>query len=164
MKKITNKFKPRDCVYRLGKRVYLSQPKNTVIKYYVQDDNESYIGVLRRQYPVLPILALIVVICTIIFKINHQSIDNDVNVPTMMYLTDGMLSLDLDNESDYDILYDVRVDNISISNGIVKANSSRSNVNCDFVTEKEVISGVLLISYDNHVKKFDISLTVKSDL
>ena len=55
MKKITNKFKPRDCIYRLGKQVYLSQPKNTVVKYYVQDDNKSYIGVLRRQYPILPI-------------------------------------------------------------------------------------------------------------
>ena len=160
MKKITNKFKPRDCIYRLGKQVYLSQPKNTVVKYYVQDDNKSYIGVL----PILPILAIIVVICTVTFKINHQSIDIDVNVPTMMYLTDGMLSLDLDNESDYDILYDIRIDNTSISNGIVKANSSRSNVGCDFVTEKEVVSGVLLISYNNHVKKFNISLTVKSDL
>lgn len=164
MKKITNKFKPRDCVYRLGKRVYLSQPKNTVVKYYVQDDNESYIGVLRRRYPILSILALIVIICTVVFKINHQSIYIDVNAPTMMYLIDGMLSLDLDNESDYDILYDVRIDNVSISNGIVKANSSKSNVDCDFVTEKEVVSGVLLISYDNYVKKFDISLTVKKDL
>lgn len=159
MKKITNKFRPRECLYKLGNKVYLSQPNKTKIKYYVEQDG-VYTAILKRDFNVLVIIALFCIIASIYFKLTNNFIYINIKCPTTMHLADNVLSLDLQNNSDYNINYKVLYNSDVISNGMVKANESYSNVDCEYSISSGNYSGKLIVEYAGYVKESNILIVV----
>lgn len=160
MKKITNKFEPRECLYRLGKTNYVSKPNNTKVKYYIEE-NGTYVGILRREFNTLPVIAIMSIAFVIFFKINHQTIDIKVRYNDTMYLRSNMLSLDLQNDSDFDVKYSVLLNNEVLSNGVVLAGNSMSNVDCQYEVGQGSYSAILDIEYDGVRKDKHILIVVE---
>lgn len=160
MKKITNKFEPRECLYRLGKTNYVSKPTKTKVKYYIEE-NGTYVGILKRDFNVLPLIAVLLVVFDIFLSLNTETPNIKVRYNDTMYLRSNVLSLDLQNDSVYDVKYSVTLNEDIISSGVVLAGGSMSNVDCNYETIVGNYSATLNVEYDGNKESKHILIVVE---
>lgn len=154
-------FVPSSYYYKFGSTYTTSQPKFTSISYFLKEDDDTYVAVCKFNVTLLSIVAFIVLILTIYTCIFNTSSEITVKCPKTMYLSNDVLSLDLQNDSEYDVTADLYVNNLLVTSTVVKAKSSKSNVQCTSELGNGNYSGNLEISYGDLVSTKDVLVVVE---
>lgn len=154
-------FVPSSYYYKFGSTYTTSQPKFTSISYFLKEDDDTYVAVCKFNVTLLSIVAFIVLILTIYTCVFDTSSEITVKCPKTMYLSNDVLSLDLQNDSEYDITADLYVNNLLVTSTVVKAKSSKSNVQCTSALGNGNYSGKLEISYGDLVSTKDVLVVVE---
>lgn len=154
-------FVPSSYYYKFGSTYTTSQPKFTSISYFLKEDDDTYVAVCKFNVTLLSIIAFVVLILTIYTCVFNTSSEITVKCPNTMYLSNDVLSLDLQNDSEYDVTADLYVNNLLVTSTVVKAKSSKSNVQCTSELCNGNYSGKLEISYGDLVSTKDVLVVVE---
>lgn len=154
-------FVPSSYYYKFGSTYTTSQPKFTSISYFLKEDDDTYVAVCKFNVTLLSIVAFVVLILTIYTCVFNTSSEITVKCPKTMYLSNDVLSLDLQNDSEYDVTADLYVNNLLVTSTVVKAKSSKSNVQCTSELGNGNYSGKLEISYGDLVSTKDVLVVVE---
>lgn len=154
-------FVPSSYYYKFGSTYTTSQPKFTSISHFLKEDDDTYVAVCKLNVTLLSIIALVVLVLTIYTCIFNTSGEITVKCPKTMYLSNDVLSLDLQNDSEDDVTADLYVNNLLVTSTVVKAKSSKSNVQCTSELGNGNYSGKLEISYGDLVSTKDVLVVVE---
>lgn len=154
-------FVPSFYYYKFGSTYTTSQPKFTSISHFLKEDDGTYVAVCKLNVTLLSIVAFIVLVFTIYTYIVNTSNEIIVKCPKTIYLSNNILSLDLQNDSEDDVTADLYVNNLLVTSTVVKAKSSKSNVQCTSELGDGNYSGKLEISYGDLVSTKDVLVVVE---
>lgn len=163
MQKVSNKFKPSGCNYKYHFKTYYDQPKGTVIKYYLRDENNSYTAVCRHKWYLRELLLICVLAFCVYTLANEQHYSAQIFIPKYLTLTDDILSLDLlsNKESDVECRYSVMLKEETLISGILMPGQSIGNVKIDKVLANGDYQVQLIFQLVDGTERTD---TVKKDL
>ena len=160
-KKMKKGFVPSSYYYKFGSTYTTSQPKFTSISHFLKEDDDTYVAVCKLNVTLLSVIAIVVLVFTIYICIINTSNEIIIKCPKTMYLSNNVLSLDLQNDSEDDLTADLYVNDLLVTSTVVKAKLSKSNVQCTSELGSGNYSGKLEISYGDLVSTKDVLIVVE---
>lgn len=133
MRKISRKYVPTECTYRIGRRRYTSPPAGTRLKYWELNEQGNYCGVLGYNYGLFRISCLILFIFSIYTAINNSnSTQAIIQVADVMYLEDNKLAINANYKytSGSKVVLSIEVHGVVIYTSQIGPNESIGTVEC----------------------------------
>lgn len=133
MKRVNKKFKPNGCNYRYWFRTYYEQPRGTVIKYYLRDEDNNYTAVCRHKLYLRELVLMITVALCLYRVFTMEETFGKMYTPKYLTLRDNVLSLNLKyhEQSNTSCHYSLSLDNEIIINGLLEPGDSVGNIRVD---------------------------------
>lgn len=114
MKRVTAKFVPRECTYRVWWIHLDKKPRGAKVLYWEVNEDDEYCGVLMYRVDIMRTIAVSLVLYTLYCVLIKSSYNSSVvECPKIVYLNDDKLSLNVNSKSlnpiRCDLLYDGRI-------------------------------------------------------
>lgn len=100
MKKVTSRFEVSQCnLYKLNSTYLTEKPSNTKIRYYLYDEKDNvYIGILKRNYYLIELILVSIIIFNMVFIFHNNKINHLVNISDTIYCSNDVVGLNIKND------------------------------------------------------------------
>lgn len=154
-------FIPSTYTYKFIGKYSAFKPKFTSIMYYVRENDGSYSAVCKFNVSLFFVLSILLLLFTTYIMFQKHDYEVIVKCPKTMYIHDNVISLDLQNDSEFSVLADLYVDDELILSSTINANSSKSNIQCTSSLAAGNYSAKLNISHGDIVRSQNLLIVVE---
>lgn len=167
-RKISRRFQPDECSYKIGWFEVFEKPKGAVVRYWIKDRYGNYFGILRFRVNIFQTVALLIILYALyvfFFSVGSKSVS--ITNTNVLYLQNGSLALNMNNNSlEGDaVKYNIDCKGTTIQSGELSSGSSigtvKSNLSMEAGDYPAVITYTIPGEHKDIVRKTNVLLKVQ---